>query len=277
VDLQIALTIRLPPMLIPLLLIAKPALTSPTPCMLLRHLQVPVHLHPRFESQQTCQTHKLVSDAVIVLEMVLQSPLILEGRKTQVTVHLVVPRVVNMVLQPIPVLEYSLAEVAVVLVLCRLLHMREQRVFARKLDGADAAPVLVRVVHFLVALVCGHGNAPHPVSLVKWAGDGCFRPVLDRVRLLNSWLCRLLLLYCRGATTLFDLLPRNRVIGNLIQKWILRGVEKWFAGRTRILVVAGEERIAIVAVHRHIFRFATVRLESLREVSDVVPFEMISK
>jgi len=181
------------------------------------------------------------------------------------------------VLQPISVLEYPLAEVAVVLVFCRLLHMREQRVFARKLDGADAAPVLVRVVHFFVALVCGHGYAPHPVSLVKWAGDGCFRPVLDRARLLNSWLSRLLLLYRWGATTLLDLLPRNRVIGDLVQKWVLGGIDSWFAGRTRILVVAGEERIAIAGVHSHVFRSATFRLESLREVSDVVPFEMISK
>jgi hypothetical protein len=148
-----ALTVGCPPMLVALILIAEAAITWCTPCMLHRGLQMPFKLEVGVEAQQACQAHELMADAVVVLKMILETPLILKGAQTEVTIHLMVPRVVDMVLQAIAVLEDALTEIAVVLVVKRLLDVVEKRYLIQELQRADAAPVLVWITLLFGALV----------------------------------------------------------------------------------------------------------------------------
>lgn len=96
-------------MLIALILVTKAAPARLAPCMLLGRLQMAVQLCTRLKSCKACQTDKFVSDTVVVLEMILETPLVLERRKTQVAVRLVTERVVDMILQAVSVFEYALA------------------------------------------------------------------------------------------------------------------------------------------------------------------------
>jgi hypothetical protein len=73
-----------------------------------------------------------VSDTIVVLEMILQAPLVLEGAETEIAVDLVIPRVVNMVLQAVAILEDAFAEIAVILMLGRLLDVVQKRRLVRK-------------------------------------------------------------------------------------------------------------------------------------------------
>jgi hypothetical protein len=57
-----------------------------------------------------------MSDAVVVLEVVLKTPIILESRETKVAIDLMVVRMIDVVLKPIPVHKDALAEIAVVFV-----------------------------------------------------------------------------------------------------------------------------------------------------------------
>jgi hypothetical protein len=66
-------------------------------------------------------------DAVVVFEMVLQAPLVLEGAEAEVAIHLMVPRVVDMVLQSVSIFEHTLAQVTIVLVIERLLDVVKER------------------------------------------------------------------------------------------------------------------------------------------------------
>jgi hypothetical protein len=91
-------------------------------------------------------------DAVVIFEMVLQAPLVLEGAEAKVAIHLVIPRVVDMVLQSVSILEHTLAEVAVVLVVERLLDVVEERWLVGELQRADSTPVLMWVIRLLGAL-----------------------------------------------------------------------------------------------------------------------------
>jgi hypothetical protein len=139
-------------MFIALILIAETAGAWRTPGVLHRSSQMMLELVPGVKTEQTCQAHEFMTDAVVVLEMILQTPLILEGAETEVAIYLVIPCVVDMVLQSISIFENALAEVAIVLVVQRLLDVIEKRRLVGELQGADAAPVLVRVIRLFAAL-----------------------------------------------------------------------------------------------------------------------------
>lgn len=90
---------------------------------------------------------------VVVLEVVLQTPFVLESAKAEVAERVVVPRVIDMVLETITVFEDSDAEVAIILMIWNLLHVVLERSLARKLDVASTTPVLMRIMR-LVAHSC---------------------------------------------------------------------------------------------------------------------------
>jgi hypothetical protein len=60
-----------------------------------------------------------MSDGVVVLEMILESPLIVEGAQAQVAAYIVSPGILQMVLEAIAIFEHALAQIAVVLVISR--------------------------------------------------------------------------------------------------------------------------------------------------------------
>jgi hypothetical protein len=77
--------------------------------MLLRRLEVSLELRIHTEAEQAGETCELVADSVIVLEVVLETPLIIESAQAQVAVHVVAERVLQMVLEAVAVFEYALA------------------------------------------------------------------------------------------------------------------------------------------------------------------------
>jgi hypothetical protein len=62
-------------------------------------------------------------DRVVILEVILEAPLVFEGAKAQVAKSVMAYRVVDVVLEPIAVLEHADAEIAVVLVVWCLLDV----------------------------------------------------------------------------------------------------------------------------------------------------------
>jgi hypothetical protein len=86
-----ALTDCLLPMRIALILVAEAALACCAPCVLQSGLEMAFHLVAGSEAKQTGETHELMSDTVVVLEVVLETPIILECRKTEVAVDIMVP------------------------------------------------------------------------------------------------------------------------------------------------------------------------------------------
>lgn len=67
-----------------------------------------------------------MSNTVVVLEVVFETPIVFEGGKTEVAVDLMIPRMVNMVLETISVHKHAFAKIAVVFVTIALLDMTEQ-------------------------------------------------------------------------------------------------------------------------------------------------------
>ena len=67
-----------------------------------------------------------MSNTVVVLEVVFETPVIFEGGKIEVAVNLVIPQMINMVLETIAVHKHAFAEIAVVFVTIALLDMTEQ-------------------------------------------------------------------------------------------------------------------------------------------------------
>lgn len=66
-----------------------------------------------------------MADCIIVFEVVLQAPLIVERTQTEVTEGFMTQRVVNMILEAVTVLEHAPAQVAVIIVLRCHLDMAE--------------------------------------------------------------------------------------------------------------------------------------------------------
>ena len=91
---------------------------------------------------------------VVVLKVVLETPLILEGAETQIAEGFVTFGVVNVVLQTIAVFEDTDTKIAIVLVIWCLLDMALKCCLVGKLDVAGATPVLTWIVG-LVAHCCG--------------------------------------------------------------------------------------------------------------------------
>jgi hypothetical protein len=85
------LTDCLLPMRIALILVTEAALACCAPCVLQSGLEMALHLIAGSEAKQTGETHELMSNTVVVLEVVLETPIILEGRKTEVAVGIMVP------------------------------------------------------------------------------------------------------------------------------------------------------------------------------------------
>ena len=140
-------------MFVTLLLRPEGTLACHAPSVLLRHLQVPIQLRLAVEAEQTSQARKPMVDMVVVLEMVLEAPLVLESAEAQIAEDAVTAGVVDVVLQSVTVLEDADAEVAVVDVVSvgSLLHMALQCDLGRELEVAYAAPVLTRVVWLVSA------------------------------------------------------------------------------------------------------------------------------
>lgn len=67
-----------------------------------------------------------MSNTVVVLKVIFETPVIFEGGKTEVAVNLVIPQMINMVLETIAVHKHAFAEIAVVFVTIALLDMTEQ-------------------------------------------------------------------------------------------------------------------------------------------------------
>lgn len=69
------------------------------------------------ETQQAREASKLMTNGVVILEVILQSPLVIECAQTQIAADLVAPRVLHVVFQAIAILEHALAQITVVLVI----------------------------------------------------------------------------------------------------------------------------------------------------------------
>lgn len=113
------------------------------PGVLPRRLQVPFKLRLAQETHQTSQAHEPVIHMVVVLEVVLQAPLVFEGTETQVAEDIVALGVVDMVLETIAIFENANAKVAVVLVDWSLLHVGLKCNLVRELDTAGTTPVFM--------------------------------------------------------------------------------------------------------------------------------------
>jgi hypothetical protein len=168
------LTGGLLPMLIPLILVPEATRACPTPCVFRRGLKVVFELHSRAETLQASEADVLMAHGVVVLEMVLETPFVVECAEAQVAVELMTVRVfpavdvstgsvfvlhapqsshVLVVLQAVTVFEDAFAKVAVVLVInCSLFDMCQESRLAGELLGANSAPVLVRIVCRLAVL-----------------------------------------------------------------------------------------------------------------------------
>ena len=108
---------------------------------------MPIKLRLAVEAEQTGQARESMIDMVVVLEMVLETPLVLESAEAQIAEDAVTAGVVDVVLKSVTILEDANAEVAVVGVVpvWSLLHMALQCNLSRELEVAYAAPVLTRV------------------------------------------------------------------------------------------------------------------------------------
>lgn len=95
-----------------------------------------------------------MSNTVVVLEVVFETPIVFEGGKTEVAVDLMIPRMVNMVLETISVHKHAFAKIAVVFVTIALLDMTEQCSLVEELARADTTPILVRIICLLAVIVC---------------------------------------------------------------------------------------------------------------------------
>lgn len=95
-----------------------------------------------------------MSNTIVVLEVVFETPIVFEGGKTEVAVDLMIPRMVNMVLETISVHKHAFAKIAVVFVTIALLDMTEQCGLVEELARADTTPILVRIICLLAVIVC---------------------------------------------------------------------------------------------------------------------------
>lgn len=230
------LTITRPPVLIALILITKATLARAAPDMLRRRLKMLLQITARLESQETRQTCELMSDAVVIFEMIPQAPLVLERRKAKIAIDVMIQRVVDVVLQPIPILEHALAEITVVLVALRLLDVGEERRLVRQLERTDATPILIRIEGFIITFSCGSRRGaitPWVEILASWHRPV---PVFRAQCQASDWRNRR---RCRSAT-LPDLFPWYGVVSDLVCERVLRGVDCGAVHESYTTLCAGE-------------------------------------
>jgi hypothetical protein len=82
--------------------------------VLLRYLEVPIQLRLAIEAEQTSQAREPMIDMVVVLEMILEAPLVLESAEAQIAENAVTAGVVDVILKSVAIFEDANAEVAVV-------------------------------------------------------------------------------------------------------------------------------------------------------------------
>jgi len=75
---------------------------------------MPVKLHLAVEAEQTGQAREPMIDMVVVLEMILEAPLVLESAEAQIAENAVTAGVVDVILKSVAIFEDANAEVAVV-------------------------------------------------------------------------------------------------------------------------------------------------------------------
>jgi hypothetical protein len=123
--------------------------------MLLRGLEMPRQVGLATKAKQAGETDEFVPDGVVILEVVLEAPLVVECAEAQVAVDFMSQGVLQMVPKTIPVLENALAQIAIVFVVRRLFDVGEKCRLVGELERADAAPVLVRVKCFVGGICRG--------------------------------------------------------------------------------------------------------------------------
>lgn len=133
-------------MRVALVLVTEGPMAHLTPNVLLSRLKVLVHLLVALETEQTCHTRKLMSDVIVVLKVVFETPLIFECTETKVAEDVMAQRIIHVVFEAIPILENSRTKVAVVLVILRLLDVALQCGLVVELLAAHATPVLMLIV-----------------------------------------------------------------------------------------------------------------------------------
>ena len=102
------------PVFVALLLRPEGALACHAPSVLLRYLEVPIQLRLAIEAEQTSQAREPMIDMVVVLEMILEAPLVLESAEAQIAENAVTAGVVDVILKSVAIFEDANAEVAVV-------------------------------------------------------------------------------------------------------------------------------------------------------------------
>jgi hypothetical protein len=232
--------------LVALLLRPEGTLACHAPSVLLRRPQVPIQLHLAIEAEQTSQAREPMIDMVVVLEMVLEAPLVLESAEAQIAEDVVTAGVVDVVLESVAILEDANAEVAVVDVVSigSLLHMALQCNLSRELEVAYTAPVLTGVEW----LVTDNGGARVGACTLlrvsiptrKW-----FWAVLDDQ--CSRWGCNC---WRWRVASLLNALPWQRVVCNLVQKRILGGIFRW-RGLWKIQFALTECRIPVGVLNNH--------------------------
>ena len=207
---------------------------------------MPVKLHLAVEAEQTGQAREPMIDMVVVLEVVLEAPLVLESAEAQIAEDVVTAGVVDVVLKSVAILEDANAEVAVVGVVpvWSLLHMALQCNLSRKLEVAYAAPVLTGVEW----PVTGNGGTRVGACTLlrvsiptrKW-----FWAVLDDQ--CSRWGCNC---WRWRVASLLDALPWQRVVCNLVQERILGGIFRR-RGLWKFKFALAKGRVPIGVLYNH--------------------------
>jgi hypothetical protein len=232
--------------LVALLLRPEGTLARHAPSVLLRPLQVHIQLHLAVEAEQTSQAREPMIDMVVVFEVVLEAPLVLESAEAQIAEDVVTAGVVDVVLEPVAILEDADTEVAVVDVVSvwSLLHMALQCNLSRELEFAYAAPVLTGV-EWLVTDYGGARVGACTLLRVSIPTRKWFWAVLDDQ--CSRWGCNC---WRWRVASLLNALPWQRVVCNLVQKRILGGIFRW-RGLWKIQVALAERRIPVGVLDNH--------------------------
>jgi hypothetical protein len=77
------------------------------PSMLCCRLKVSLQLVLSSKTKQACKAHKLVTNRVVVLKVVLQTPLVVESAEAKVAVYFMAEGVVDVVFKTIAVFEHT--------------------------------------------------------------------------------------------------------------------------------------------------------------------------
>jgi hypothetical protein len=223
------LTLRLAPMCVPLILVAESPMTGVAHHVFLPSTQMFCQLNLTAEAEQARQTHKLVTDGVVVFKVVLETIFIFERAQAQIARDFMAHGVVDVILQAVAVFENPLAQITVIRVITgRYLDVAEDGRFAVELVRAHTAPVLMRVVGYGTA---GLGRAGSLSLLWAGANEGLAVFVANHER-RQLWTLR-------ASIGTLDLLPRHVAVCHLVSERVV--IARCLLGqRRRRFVVVGE-------------------------------------